>query len=90
MKFVCVNADVEGYTLDASMLGGEYSLVLHENGTTDFVMVGTAVPGVLWSMGENGNVLLDYYGTIMELVWMDTSFDLNCFDTMLMHFAAQG
>lgn len=44
-KYVCVSADVEGVTIQASMLGAEYALVFHEDGTSDFTVAGVTVPG---------------------------------------------
>ncbi|MBR6766589.1 MAG: leucine-rich repeat domain-containing protein [Clostridia bacterium] len=86
VKYVCVSADMEGYTIDASMLGGEYSLVFHDGGAADFVVVGSALPGIMWEKLDSGNFQIDYYGTKMEIVWTDTGFDMNYFDTMLLHF----
>jgi len=86
-RYVCLNADVDSYTIDASMLGGEYSLILHENGSADFVVVGANVPDLPWTQGQEGSILLDYYGTVMELVPTDLGFDMNFFDTLLLHFA---
>ena len=60
VRYVCVNADVHGYTVDASMLGGEYAVVLHEGGAADFVIVGAAVPGMTWTRTESGGFLIDY------------------------------
>lgn len=52
-KYVCVSAEVSGYTMDASMLGGEYSLTFHPDGTVGFVMVGASVPGLRWTQGRS-------------------------------------
>ena len=95
-KYVCVNAEVSGYTMDASMLGGEYSLTFHADGTVDFVMVGASVPGLSWTQGtvltdagEAEAFIVDYYGNILEAVCTEQGFDLNYFDSMLMHFAPE-
>ena len=95
-KYVCVNAEVSGYTMDASMLGGEYSLTFHADGTVDFVMVGASVPGLTWTQGtvltdagEAEAFLVDYYGNTLEAVCTEQGFDLNYFDSMLMHFEAE-
>ena len=92
-KYVCVSAEVGGYTMDASMLGGEYSLTFHADGTLDFVMVGTSVPGLTWTQGtvltdagEAEAFIVDYYGNTLEAVCTDQGFDMNYFDSMLMHF----
>ena len=92
-KYVCVSAEVSGYTMDASLLGGEYSLTFHADGTVDFVMVGTSVPGITWTQGtvltdagEAQAFIVDYYGNTLEAVCTEQGFDLNYFDSMLMHF----
>ena len=95
-KYVCVSAEVSGYTMDASLLGGEYSMTFHADGTVDFVMVGTGVPGVTWTQGtvqtdagEAQAFIVDYYGNILEAVCTEQGFDMNYFDSMLMHFEAE-
>ena len=95
-KYVCVSAEVSGYTMDASLLGGEYSLTFHADGTADFVMVGTSVPGLTWTQGtvptdagEAEAFLVDYYGNTLEAICTEQGFDMNYFDSMLMHFEAE-
>ena len=95
-KYVCVSAEVSGYTMDASLLGGEYSLTFHADGTVDFVMVGTSVPGLTWTQGtvmtdagEAEAFIVDYYGNTLEAVCTEQGFDMNYFDSMLMHFEAE-
>ena len=92
-KFICVSADVEGFAMDAAMLGGEYSMTFHADGTMDFVMVGTSISGLPWEqevvlteLGEADAFVIDYYGTRLEAVCTEEGFDLNYFDAMLMHF----
>jgi len=89
IKFVCVNADVSGYTMDASMLGGEYSLIFHDDGTATFVVVGNEMPGATWTQLDSGNFQIDFYGSAMEVVWTDEGFDMNYMDSMLMHFVPE-
>ena len=79
--------------MDADMLGAEYSLTFHADGTMDFVIAGTALPGMTWTQGvaqtESGEAdayLVDYYGNQMEAILTEEGFDLNYFDSMLMHF----
>jgi len=88
VRYVCINADVEGFTLDASMLGGEYAITLHEDGSMDFIVVGSPLPALTWTVTENG-FTIDYFGTPMEAVLTDEGFDLNYFDTMLLHFVPE-
>ena len=95
-KFICTSADIDGYAMDAAMLGGEYSMTFHVDGTMDFVMVGTSIPGLVWTQGvvqtdagEAAAFLVDYYGNTLEAVWTEEGFDMNYFDSMLMHFAPE-
>ncbi|MDY3249815.1 MAG: leucine-rich repeat protein [Candidatus Choladocola sp.] len=93
-KFICKTADVSGYTIDASALGAEYSILFHSDGSTQFVLAGTAVPGLTWTLEkvqtENGEadafVIIYFDGTPLNYVITDAGFDLNFFDSMLMHF----
>ena len=93
-KYVCKSADANGYTMDASVLGAEYSVIFHENGLTDFVLAGTKVPELEWTQGkvqtETGEadafsiVYLD--GTTLNFVITETGLDLDFYGSMLMHF----
>ena len=97
VKYVLETADVQGYNMSASMLGGvEYSLTFHENGTADFVLAGATVSGLPWTQqriatedGEADAFVIDYYGTPMNVILTDAGRDLNYFDSMLMHFVAE-
>ncbi|MBQ2954919.1 MAG: leucine-rich repeat domain-containing protein [Clostridia bacterium] len=86
IKFVCESADVSGFNMAASMLGGEYSMIFREDGNAVFVVVGNEMPGVTWKQLDSGNFQIDFYGTPMEIVWTDKGFDMNYMDSMLMHF----
>ncbi len=86
IKFVCESADVSGFNMAASMLGGEYSMIFREDGNAVFVVVGNEMPGVTWKQLDSGNFQIDFYGTLMEIVWTDAGFDMNYMDSMLMHF----
>ena len=96
-KYVCESAEVGGYRVDASMLGGEYALTFHADGTADFVMVGTLMAGLPWTQGtvqtEAGEAevwTVSYLGQPMEAVLTEEGFDMNYFDAMLMHFVPEG
>ena len=97
-KYVLTDADVNGYNMTAAMLGGyEYSVLLHQDGTVKFVMAGADIPGLTWTYGkvttiagELDGVVIDYYGQTLYLVPTEKGFDMNYFDSMLMHFAPEG
>lgn len=86
IKYICESADVSGYNMAASMLGGEYSLIFREDGTAVFVIVGNEMPGITWKQLDNGNFQIDIFGTPEKIVWTDACFDMNYMDAMLMHF----
>lgn len=96
-KYVLTDADVNGYNMTAAMLGGyEYSVLLHQDGTVKFVMAGADIPGLTWTygkvttiVGELDGVVIDYYGQTLYLVPTEKGFDMNYFDSMLMHFAPE-
>lgn len=91
------DADMQGFNMTAAMFGGmEYSFVLHDDGTVNFVLSGTALPTLRWALGkvpveggETDGVAIDYYGQPLNLVPTEAGFDLNYFDTMLIHFAPE-
>jgi len=89
VKYVCTQAEVDGYIMDASQLGGEYSLIFHEDGKADFVIVGSPMPAVSWERLDNGHFMIDFSGSKMEIVWTETGFEMNYFDTMLMQFVPE-
>lgn len=97
-KYVLTDADVNGYNMTAAMLGGyEYSVLLHQDGTVKFVMAGADIPGLTWTYGkvttiagELDGVVIDYYGQTLYLVPTEKGFDMNYFDSMLMHFVPEG
>ena len=87
-KYICQNAEAEGVTLNASMLGGEYALTFHADGTVDFVMVGNLISGLKWTQ-DGESFLIDYYGTPMEVTLTEDGLDMNYFDAMLIHFVPE-
>jgi len=89
IKFVCESADVSGFNMAASMLGGEYSMIFHEDGGVSFVVVGNEMPGATWTQLDSGNFEVDFYGSLMEIVWTEAGFDMNYMDSMLMHFTPE-
>ena len=61
VKYIAKSYIAGGYEMDASVLGGEYAVTLHADGTADFVMVGVETPGLLWKT-DGDAVVIDYYG----------------------------
>lgn len=91
-KYSCSKYDAGGMTLDASAMG-EISLLFREDGTCDFVMMGTAMPGCTWSRGtatlngvERDAFIITYYTMTYAAVLTDSGFDMDYFGSMLLHF----
>lgn len=60
-------------------------------------MAGADIPDLTWTYGkvptvagEANGVVIDYYGQALYLVPTDKGFDMDYFDSMLMHFAPEG
>ena len=62
VKYTAEKYVAAGYEMDASALGGEYSVTLHDDGTADFVMAGTEVPGLTWK-ADGESAVIDYFGS---------------------------
>ena len=60
-KFVAVSFTASGMTLDASMLGAEYSVKLLENGKAVLKIAGAELTDLVWTATVDGAVI-DYYG----------------------------
>ena len=92
-KFVAATYTSFGQTMDAAMLGGEYSMVFHENGSCDFSMAGMAMPNLPWGMQkvavgleEKDAFVINYYGAMFNAVLTETGFDMDYYGTMTLHF----
>ena len=79
--------------MSKAMLGGEYSMTFHADGTAEFVVLGTGFPGLAWTSttvqtdsGEAEAFCIDYYGNMLKAVWTDAGFDMDYLGAMLMHF----
>ena len=95
-KYTMTAADVSGYSMTAEQMGGEYSIVFHEDGTLNFVIAGVEVAGLTWTYGkvpaqegEVDGVIVDYYTQMLNLVPTQEGFDMDYFGTMTIHFAPE-
>ena len=85
-KFICKNYTTFGMLMDASMLGAEYALHFHENGTADFTMAGFTVSALPYTVTAENVYAINYYGTMFNCVPTATGFDMDYYGTMTMHF----
>ena len=61
VKYTAKTYIANGAEMDASILGAEYSVVLHDDGTVDCILGGASVPGLLWK-ADGDAVVIDFYG----------------------------
>ena len=85
-RFVCRTYTSAGYTMDASMLGAEYALVFHDNGTADFTMAGFTAANLPYTVTAEGVYAINYYGTMFNCTPTASGFDMDFYGTMMMHF----
>ena len=92
-KFTAKTYTSFGQTMDASMLGAEYSVLFHENGTCDFTLAGMAMTNLPWGLNEvsiglskQEAFVINYYGTMFNAVPTDYGFDMDYYGTMTLHF----
>ena len=96
-KYVMTDADVNGCNMTAAQMWNlEYSILLQEDGTVTFVMAGSDIPGLTWAYGripteagEADGIVIDYYTQALNLAPTEKGFDMDYFDSMLMHFAPE-
>ena len=83
-KYIAVSADVSGFVMDASRLGGEYSVTFHADGTATFVMTGQEAPGLKWTTSGD-DYIIDYFGSgELRFTPYADGFKLNFFDSMIL------
>ena len=83
-KYIAVSANVGGFVMDASRLGGEYSVTFHADGTATFVMTGQEAPGLKWTMSGD-DFVIDYFGAgEMRFTPDADGLKLNFFDSMIL------
>lgn len=85
IRFVCKQYTSAGYTGDASVLGAEYAVLFHEDGTADFTMVGFTMTALPYTITEDGVYAINYYGTFFNCVPTDAGFDMDYYGTMTLH-----
>lgn len=86
VRYVCRQYTAAGFTMDASTLGAEYALLFHEGGTVDFTLAGASVPGLPYTITEDGVYSINYFGAFFNCTPTDAGFDMDFYGTMIMHF----
>ena len=86
VKLNCVAVETQGHPVDPSMLGGEYAVTFHGDGTAEFMMSGNKLPNLRWTQDGDDRVI-DYYGQgELRFSPTGTGYTLNFFDAMTMTF----
>ena len=82
-KLVCTRYMAGGYEMDASILGGELSVILHSDGSFGFNMLGNEVAGLAWTW-EGNEAVVDYFGAgqLRLTPLEDGTVSMNFLDTM--------
>lgn len=95
VKYVAKTYSAFGQTMDASVLGAEYSVLFRENGTCDFGIAGMVVPNLPWGLqkvavglNEMDAFVINYYGTMFNVVPTAEGFDMDYYGTMTLHLVA--
>lgn len=86
LKFVAKSATSSGFTMDASMLGGEYAITFAENGDALFVMAGMDVSGLKWVADDAGFHITYFDGSDFLFVPTEAGFDFDFYGSMVLHF----
>lgn len=90
IRFVGKQYTSAGYTGDASVLGAEYAVIFHKDGTADFTMASFTMPALPYTITEDGVYAINYYGTFFNCVPTATGFDLDYYGTMTLHLVPEG
>jgi len=80
IKFIGKTYMAGGMSMDASILGGEYAILLNADGSADFTMAGMTVPGYRWTQGAD-SIAVDAYGTVVMTLTLQED------GTMLMDYS---
>lgn len=87
VKYLATSYQAGGYSYDAAILGAEYSVTLHANGTCEFVMSGFTVPGVTWYM--DGETVHIAYAAGYDCALSGSALELDFSGAMVLHMEPQ-
>ena len=83
VRYVCKQYTTAGITGDAAVLGAEYAVIFHDNGTADFTMAGLTMTALPYTITEDGAYSINYYGTFFNFFPTETGFDLDYYGMTL-------
>jgi len=82
-KYLAVTCEYGGVSMDASLLGGEYSVTLHTDGSCDLLAGGVRMAGTTWKNVDETTVQLDYMGNLYVGVLEDGRMRLDYYGMQL-------
>ena len=85
-KYICFGVIAGGTPMDPSILGGEYSMVFHANGTVTMMMAGTEFPDLTWRMDGADIVIGGYGGREIRLVPSVAGYLTDYFGSMILEY----
>ena len=79
VKYMAASFSSAGITMDAAYLGAEYSIVLHEDGSCEYIQAGAAFPDMTWKRTGDDSLMLDYMNGVYSytLLMKDGKLDLD-------------
>lgn len=87
VKYVATTYATGGHSYDASILGAEYAVTLHADGTCELVFSGFTVPGVQWSL--DGDTIHLAYAAGYDCTMNGDALELDFSGAMLLHMVPQ-
>ena len=85
-KYLCFGVSVGNTPMDPSILGGEYSLVFHADGTVTMLMAGEDYPGLTWRMDGADIVINSSDGREIRLFPSAVGFRTDYFGFMILEY----
>ena len=87
VKYVATTYTTSGYSYDAAILGAEYAVTLHADGTCELVFSGFTVPGVQWSL--DGDTIHLAYAAGYDCTLNGDALELDFSGAMVLHMVPQ-
>lgn len=87
VKYLATSYEAAGYSFDAAMLGAEYAVTFHADGSCAFVLAGYEVPGVTWGM--DGDSIRINYDVGYPCTMNGDALELDFAGAMLLHMEPQ-
>ena len=88
VKYICEKAAISGYDIDPSILGGEYSVTFHSDGSLTLIFAGAVIDDLEWRV-EDDALAADYYGAgEFRFVPGEQGYELDYMNAVRFYFTA--